>query len=76
MAGDRERAHEGRALARAGRPAGVHPFQRERAVMEDLVQLEENAGYAATFKPMTAGEQSTLVEAMRPYATELLYYKP
>jgi aryl-alcohol dehydrogenase-like predicted oxidoreductase len=43
---------------------------------DDVAQLEENAGYAATFKPMTAGEQSTLVKAVRPYATELLYYKP
>jgi aryl-alcohol dehydrogenase-like predicted oxidoreductase len=43
---------------------------------DDPGQLEENAGYASTFKPMSAEEQATLVEAVRPYAARLLYYKP
>ena len=43
---------------------------------DDPGQLEENVGYASAFKPMSAEEQTTLVEAVRPYAARLLYYKP
>jgi aryl-alcohol dehydrogenase-like predicted oxidoreductase len=42
----------------------------------DLGQLEENAGYAAAFKAMSGKEQASLIQAVKPYAASLLYYKP
>ena len=43
---------------------------------DDLVQLEENVNYALTYKPMTAEEQTRLIQAISPFARQLMYYKP
>ena len=43
---------------------------------DDLEQLEENVNYAAAFTPLGIEEQEALIEAVRPYARRLLYYKP
>lgn len=43
---------------------------------DDLEQLEQNAKFAASFSPMTAEEQQTLIRDTAPYARQLMYYKP
>lgn len=43
---------------------------------DDLKQLEENARLAQAFTPMSAAEQEELLERIRPYARQLMYYKP
>jgi predicted aldo/keto reductase-like oxidoreductase len=39
-------------------------------------QLEENVGFARRFEPMTEAEEKPLIEAVEPYARQLMYYKP
>lgn len=43
---------------------------------DDLAQLEENAGFARSFSPMTEAEKEELILRVSPYARELMYYKP
>jgi hypothetical protein len=43
---------------------------------DDLQQLEENVGFAASFTPMTTEEQVELQEFVVPQARQLMYYKP
>jgi predicted aldo/keto reductase-like oxidoreductase len=43
---------------------------------DDLLQLEENARFAASFKAMPIGEQKELENAVSPQARQLMYYKP
>jgi aryl-alcohol dehydrogenase-like predicted oxidoreductase len=43
---------------------------------DDLRQLEENVGFAASFQPMTPEEQDDLVRRVAPYARQLMHYKP
>jgi len=43
---------------------------------DDPVQLEENVGFAASFKAMSGGEQRELVDSVSPIARKLMYYKP
>ena len=42
---------------------------------ETIEQLERNAKVAQTFRPMTKRDQDILLEKVRPYARELMYYK-
>jgi len=43
---------------------------------DDTGQLEENATFAASFRPMPEGEKESLIEKIEPYARQLMYYKP
>jgi aryl-alcohol dehydrogenase-like predicted oxidoreductase len=43
---------------------------------DTIKQLEENVKYAANFKPMPDAAMKTLINNIRPYARELMYYKP
>jgi aryl-alcohol dehydrogenase-like predicted oxidoreductase len=43
---------------------------------DDLQQLNENVGFAASFKRMSAGGQGELVEQVSLHAGQLMYYKP
>jgi aryl-alcohol dehydrogenase-like predicted oxidoreductase len=65
--------------------AGMEPFLRfalsqpvSTVVIgcDDLVQLEENVRLAESFAPLSDGEQEELLHRVRPYARQLMYYKP
>jgi aryl-alcohol dehydrogenase-like predicted oxidoreductase len=43
---------------------------------DDIKQLEENAGYARSFQPMTEDETRVLVGDVALFAKQLMYYKP
>jgi aryl-alcohol dehydrogenase-like predicted oxidoreductase len=43
---------------------------------DDIEQLQENVRFATSFKAMPAEEQRKLVDAVSPYARQLMYYKP
>jgi len=43
---------------------------------DTIEQLEENARFAGSFRPMQEQEMKDLVEAVAPYARKLMYYKP
>jgi aryl-alcohol dehydrogenase-like predicted oxidoreductase len=43
---------------------------------DTVEQLEENATFARRYGAMTPDEQEALVQAVSPYARELMYYKP
>jgi aryl-alcohol dehydrogenase-like predicted oxidoreductase len=43
---------------------------------DDIEQLQENVRLAASFKSMSVEEQRELVDAVSPYARQLMYYKP
>jgi len=43
---------------------------------DNIVQLEENVGFAKRFQPMSEEEMTGLVENISPYARQLMYYKP
>ncbi len=43
---------------------------------DDIKQLNENVGFAASFKAMSGGEQKELVDSVSPHARQLMYYKP
>jgi aryl-alcohol dehydrogenase-like predicted oxidoreductase len=64
---------------------GMEPFFRfalSQAVTlavigaDTVEQLEENATFARSYAAMTPDEQEALVQAVSPYARELMYYKP
>jgi predicted aldo/keto reductase-like oxidoreductase len=42
---------------------------------DNLEQLEQNVYFARSFKPMDWEQQDGFVEAIAPYARDLLYYK-
>ena len=42
---------------------------------DSIGQLEENAGFARAFVPMSADEQQQLVAAVAPFARQLRYYR-
>ncbi len=42
---------------------------------DDIEQLEENVRFAKSFKPMPAKEMKEFVDAVSPYARQLMYYK-
>jgi aryl-alcohol dehydrogenase-like predicted oxidoreductase len=43
---------------------------------DDIPQLEENASFAAAFKPMGEDEIQDLIDEVYPYDRKLMYYKP
>ncbi len=43
---------------------------------DNIEQLKENVRLATSFKAMSVEEQRTLVNAVSPYARQLMYYKP
>ena len=43
---------------------------------DDIAQLEQNAEFAGSFKPMTQAEQQKLIRDVSPFARQLMYYKP
>ncbi len=43
---------------------------------DDIVQLEQNAGFAHSFERMTIEEQQKLIRDVSPLARQLMYYKP
>jgi len=43
---------------------------------DSVRQLEDNVAYAELFEPMTPEEQGELLAIVRPYARQLMYYKP
>ncbi len=64
---------------------GMEPFFRfalSQAVTlavigtDTVEQLEENVTLACTYTAMTPHEQEALIQAVSPYARELMYYKP
>jgi aryl-alcohol dehydrogenase-like predicted oxidoreductase len=43
---------------------------------DSVKQLEENVTFAARFKPMPENQMKILVEKVKPFARQLMYYKP
>jgi aryl-alcohol dehydrogenase-like predicted oxidoreductase len=43
---------------------------------DSIEQLEENVTFAARFKPMPEKQMKTLMEKIKPFARQLMYYKP
>jgi aryl-alcohol dehydrogenase-like predicted oxidoreductase len=43
---------------------------------DDIAQLEENAGFASAFRPMSDEEMQELFNDVGPFARQLMYYKP
>jgi aryl-alcohol dehydrogenase-like predicted oxidoreductase len=43
---------------------------------DDIEQLQENVRLATSFKVMSVEEQRKLIDAVSPYARQLMYYKP
>jgi aryl-alcohol dehydrogenase-like predicted oxidoreductase len=43
---------------------------------DNVAQLEENVSFAKRFRPMPDEQMKSLVETTRPYARQLMYYKP
>jgi aryl-alcohol dehydrogenase-like predicted oxidoreductase len=43
---------------------------------DSIEQLEENVTFAARFKPMPEKQMKTLMEKVKPFARQLMYYKP
>ncbi len=43
---------------------------------DDLFQLEENVGFASSFRPMSDAEMHDLMDFVDPHARQLMYYKP
>ena len=53
-----------------------HPITNIVIGCDDIAQLEDNVNYAVAYKPMTAEEQAKLIQAVSPFARQLMYYKP
>ena len=53
-----------------------HPVTTAVIGCDNVPQLEENVGFAQSFQPMTDSEGQDLIEAVTPYARQLMYYKP
>jgi len=43
---------------------------------DSIEQLEENVTFAARFKPIPENQMKTLMEKVKPFARQLMYYKP
>ena len=52
-----------------------HPVTTAIIGCDTIAQLEENAGYARSFSPLTEKEIGSLIDSVAPYARELMYYK-
>ncbi len=53
-----------------------HPISTAVIGCDDIRQLEENAGLARSFSPMSDEEMRELEDSVAPYARKLMYYKP
>jgi len=53
-----------------------HPVTMAIIGCDDTEQLEENAGCARSFTPLTDKEMDSLIDLVTPYARQLMYYKP
>lgn len=56
--------------------AASHPVASCVIGCDTVGQLEENADYAADFRPMTKEEMGDLAGSISPFARQLMYYKP
>jgi predicted aldo/keto reductase-like oxidoreductase len=63
-------------LERFYRYALSQPITTAVVGCDDLLQLEENVRFAASFKAMPIGEQKELVNTVSRHARQLMYYKP
>jgi hypothetical protein len=43
---------------------------------DNLMQLSDNADMARRFEPMSDKEATELIDAIAPFARQLMYYKP
>ena len=43
---------------------------------DSILQLEENVMFAMKFSPMTSAKMSDLIEKVKPFLRQLMYYKP
>jgi aryl-alcohol dehydrogenase-like predicted oxidoreductase len=43
---------------------------------DSIEQLEENVTFASRFGPMSGNQMKTLMEKVKPFARQLMYYKP
>jgi len=53
-----------------------HPITNVVIGCDSPEQVEENVGFARSFRPMSKEETETLVAEVAPYANSLMYYKP
>jgi aryl-alcohol dehydrogenase-like predicted oxidoreductase len=53
-----------------------HPVALAVIGCDDVAQLEENAEFALTFKPMGEDEIQDLIDEVYPHGRKLMYYKP
>ena len=53
-----------------------HPITTAVIGCDSVPQIEENVGFAQSFQPMTDSESQDLIDAVSPYARQLMYYKP
>ena len=53
-----------------------HPITTAVIGCDSVPQLEENAGFSRSFQPMSDTEAQELINAVSPYARQLMYYKP
>jgi aryl-alcohol dehydrogenase-like predicted oxidoreductase len=63
-------------LERFYRYALSQPITTAVVGCDNLLQLEENVRFAASFKAMTIGEQGELADSVSRHARQLMYYKP
>jgi len=63
-------------LERFYRYALSQPITTAVVGCDDLLQLEENVRFAASFKAMPIGEQKELADSVFRHARQLMYYKP
>jgi aryl-alcohol dehydrogenase-like predicted oxidoreductase len=54
----------------------THPITTAVIGCDSLDQLETNVSIASSYVPMDSGEIDSLVTAVKPYARQLMYYKP
>ncbi|HXX80374.1 MAG TPA: aldo/keto reductase [Thermodesulfovibrionales bacterium] len=53
-----------------------HPLSTAVIGCDNIRQLEENVEFARAFKAMSKEEMEGIIDALSPYARQLMYYKP
>ena len=53
-----------------------HPVATAVIGCDSIRQLEQNVGFARAFNAMSRGEMQGIIDAVSPYARQLMYYKP
>lgn len=53
-----------------------HPVSTVVVGCDTIDQLRENVGYAGSFREMTKEEMSLFADTAKPYARDVMYYKP